>query len=47
VAPTALYAPNDQLGINFDYPIIQCISLDPESNMDGQHPNALMLNEFL
>jgi hypothetical protein len=39
--------PNAQLGKNCDYPITQWISLDPESNLQGQRPNALMLNEFL
>jgi len=32
--------PNAQLGKNCDYAIIQCISLDPESNMEGQRPST-------
>jgi hypothetical protein len=39
--------PNAQLGKNCDCPITQCISLDPESNMERQRPSVLMLNEFL
>jgi hypothetical protein len=35
--------PNVQLGKNWDYPITQRISVDPESNMQGPCPSALMI----
>src|SRR4029453_916007 len=35
--------PTFNFGKNCDYPITQCISLDPESNMQGQCPSALMI----